>query len=237
MPLLDNALRNRYKRDADTAQAFVLDQPQWQQMDELAPLHAELMANNTEAKQHYEALAAFDAREDAADKLENRTEGVALAMQVASGLVAWATGKPQHHAVLTAMEKLTKSRLIKEDELDYAQLISGVYAAAAPVKAELVKYFVPTAVTDQLGALHATFEEMRGDGRLTQTEAAATRQALRAAISRNDQKKTGVYDRMRVYLKPFKYGNRKLYDRLVNVMQTVDRRGRKKAVKAEEGSE
>ena len=48
-------------------------------------------------------------------------------------------------------------------------------------------------------------------------------------LKRNDQRKTGLYDRLRVYLKPFRYGNKKLFDRLTNVMETVDRRGRKKA--------
>ena len=234
MALLDDRIRNRYTRDADTAAAFSEDEADWQQMDELAPLHAELLANNLEAKKYHDALTEFDARTDAEDKQENREEGVALAMQVATGLVAWATGKPGQEKLLTAMEQLKKSTLDKDSDLDYSQLISSVYTAAAPVKAALVKYFVPTAVTDQLGVLHAAFDEMRSDGRLTQTEAAAARKALAEVVSRNDEKKTGVYDRMKVYLKPFKYGNKPLYDRLMNVMQTVDRRGRKKAVQGGE---
>lgn len=228
MALLDDTLRNRYTRDTATAQAFTKDQADWQPMTELAPLHAELLLNNLEAKKHYDKLAEADERDDAGDKEDNREEGVALAMQVVTGLIAWATGKPDQKKMLTAMEKIKKSKLDKEGELDYSQLISRVYAAAEPVKADLVRYFVPTTVTDKLGELHADFDEMRNDGRLTQTEAAAARKALRAALKRNDALKTGVYDRMKVYLKPFQYGNKPLFDRLTNVMQTVDRRGRKK---------
>lgn len=229
MALLDDNLRNRYTRDVDTAAAFTEDHADWQQIDELEPLHAELLANNLEAKEHYDALAAFDERTDAEDKQENRAEGVALAMQVATGLIAWATGKPGQEKLLAAMEKIKKSKLDKESDLDYSQLISRVYLAAEPVKGNLVKYFVPTTVTDKLGVLHTGFDGMRSDGRLTQTDAAAARKALVAVLKRNDQRKTGVYDRLRVYLKPFRYGNKQLFDRLTNVMQTVDRRGRKKA--------
>lgn len=229
MALLDDNLRNRYTRDVDTAAAFTEDHADWQQIDELEPLHAELLANNLEAKEHYDALAAFDERTDAEDKQENRAEGVALAMQVATGLIAWATGKPGQEKLLAAMEKIKKSKLDKESDLDYSQLISRVYLAAEPVKGNLVKYFVPTTVTDKLGVLHTGFDGMRSDGRLTQTDAAAARKALVAVLKRNDQRKTGVYDRLRVYLKPFRYGNKKLFDRLTNVMETVDRRGRKKA--------
>ena len=233
MALLDDNLRNRYTRDVDTAAAFTEDHADWQQIDELEPLHAELLANNLEAKEHYDALAAFDERTDAEDKQENRAEGVALAMQIATGLMAWATGKPGQEKLLAAMEKIKKSKLDKESDLDYSQLISRVYLAAEPVKGNLVKYFVPTTVTDKLGVLHTGFDGMRSDGRLTQTDAAAARKALVAVLKRNDQRKTGVYDRLRVYLKPFRYGNKKLFDRLTNVMETVDRRGRKKAAQGD----
>ena len=228
MAILDDATRNRYTRDADTAQALTEDQAQWAQIDELETLHTELLTNLGVAKKHFDQLVEADERDDAGEKLENRTEGVALTMRVATGLTAWATGQAGQKELLTALAKITKSKLDKESELEYSQHVSRVYLAAAPVKAELVKYFVPTAVTDKLGELHTLFEGMRGNGRLTQTQATAARKALKAALALNDRRKTGVYDRMRVYLRPFKYGNPELYNRLTQVMQTVDRRGRKK---------
>lgn len=47
---------------------------------------------------------------------------------------------------------------------------------------------------------------MRSNGQLTRTEAATARKLLRVALSRNDRKKTGSSDQLRLYVNNFQYG-------------------------------
>lgn len=228
--MLDDHTRARYKRSQDFDATLAQTQPDWQQLDELLPFFARLQAANAKAKALYDALTTYVQRDDAALKAENRSTTIQYTMQVVDGLSAWAAAQgPAQQELHKSLNKVTASVLRREDELDYAQLVEWVAKEAAPRKAALVKYFVPTTVTDQLSTLAAQFAAMRGDGRLTITQASAARKSLKELLRTIDHKKTGLLAEMKPFLRPFRHGNPELYQRLTNVLKVVDSGGPAKA--------